>query len=66
MSTKSYKRVSVPADDSTMCKPTFSKELEDMTINDGDSLSLSCIVKGDPEPQVTWTKNNKVNQFRCV
>lgn len=42
-----------------MCAPTFSKELKDLKIVDGDTLTLSCIVIGDPEPQVTWTKNGK-------
>uniref|UniRef100_A0A1Y1MHB7 Ig-like domain-containing protein n=2 Tax=Photinus pyralis TaxID=7054 RepID=A0A1Y1MHB7_PHOPY len=43
-----------------MCKPVFTKELKNMTVGDGESLTLSCIVKGDPEPQVVWSKNNKV------
>lgn len=42
-----------------MHAPKFSKELKDLTVNDGESLTLSCNVTGDPEPQVTWTKNNK-------
>lgn len=49
----------VPPDDSNMCTPTFSKELKDLKITDGDTLTLSCIVIGDPEPQVTWSKNGK-------
>ena len=53
--------ISVPPDDSTMCAPKFSKELKDVTTNDGESLNLTCTVIGDPEPQVTWTKNNKVS-----
>lgn len=40
-----------------MCKPEFTKSLKDMTIKDGDQLVLQCTVKGDPEPQVTWSKN---------
>lgn len=42
-----------------MCAPQFSKELKDLTVVDGESLSLSCNVTGDPEPQITWTKNRK-------
>lgn len=43
-----------------MCPPKFSKELSDLTVNDGESLTLTCHVKGDPEPRITWTKNKKV------
>lgn len=43
-----------------MFAPSFSKELKDLTVNDGESLTLICSVLGDPEPQITWTKNNKV------
>lgn len=55
----------VPPDDSTMCAPKFTKELSNLTIQDGESLSLICHVKGDPEPQITWTKNNKVSLVIC-
>jgi hypothetical protein len=51
--------VSVPPDDSTMCAPKFTKNLADLTINDGDSLTLTAHVSGDPDPQIVWTKNNK-------
>lgn len=43
-----------------MCAPKFSKELKDLTVIDGEGLSLACNVTGDPEPQITWTKNNKI------
>lgn len=42
-----------------MCKPEFTKPLKDVTIRDGDQLVLTCTVKGDPEPQITWSKNGK-------
>lgn len=42
----------VPPDDSLMCKPDFTKALKDLTIKDGETLTLSCTVQGDPEPQV--------------
>lgn len=35
-----------------MCKPEFTKALKNLTIKDGESLTLSCAVQGDPEPQV--------------
>lgn len=49
----------MPPDDSLMCKPEFTKALQDLTINDGDQLVLTCHVKGDPDPQITWAKNGK-------
>jgi len=52
--------VLVPPDDSLMCKPEFTKKLQDLTVNDGDNLQLTCTIKGDPEPQVNWTKNGQV------
>lgn len=50
----------MPPDDALMCKPEFTKSLQDLTINDGDKLLLTCHVKGDPEPQITWAKNGKL------
>lgn len=49
----------MPPDDSLMCKPDFVKPLKDLTIQDGETLTLACSVSGDPEPQVTWSKNGK-------
>lgn len=42
-----------------MRAPQFTKKLSDLTINDGEQLELNVKVDGDPEPQVTWTKNGK-------
>uniref|UniRef100_A0A1A9V0P1 Twitchin n=1 Tax=Glossina austeni TaxID=7395 RepID=A0A1A9V0P1_GLOAU len=53
------KELILPPDDSLMCKPEFIKPLKDMVVCDGDQLVLNCHVKGDPEPQITWTKNGK-------
>lgn len=52
--------VSVPPDDSLMCAPEFTKPLKDLTVNDGDMLTLSCTIKGDPDPRCIWTKDGKV------
>lgn len=49
----------VPPDDSSMYKPQFTKTLSDLTVNDGDSFTLTAHVAGDPDPQVVWLKNNK-------
>lgn len=43
-----------------MCKPEFTRLLQDQTVGDGEQLQLSCQVKGDPEPQISWTKNGQV------
>ncbi|XP_037720926.1 twitchin isoform X30 [Drosophila subpulchrella] len=53
------KELILPPDDSLMCKPEFTKPLHDLTIRDGEQLILTCHVKGDPEPQITWSKNGK-------
>lgn len=47
--------------DEAMCPPDFSTRLLDTSVNDGQSLELSCKVTGDPEPQITWLKNGKVS-----
>lgn len=44
-----------------MRAPKFTKKLSDLTINDGEQLELSVNVDGDPEPQVTWSKNGKAS-----
>lgn len=50
----------MPPDDSLMCPPKFIKPLNNLTVIDGESLTLTCTVQGDPEAQVTWFKDNKV------
>ena len=50
----------VPPSDALMCQPQFVKPLSEMTIKDGEALKLTCIVKGDPDPNVTWLKNGEV------
>ena len=48
-------------DDSTMGPPSFAKKLKkQMAITDGAKLELTVNVKGDPEPQVTWSKNDQI------
>ena len=51
--------LTVPPDDSLMCKPVFSKGLKDLAVKDGEALTLQCSVKGDPDPQIIWSKNGK-------
>lgn len=52
--------VEEPSDDS-MRSPQFTQKLKDLTVNDGEQLELKVKVDGDPEPQITWSKNGKVN-----
>jgi len=54
------KELALPADDSLMCPPSFMSGLNpNMDIVDGTRLELKVSVKGDPLPQVTWTKDGK-------
>ncbi|XP_026681919.1 twitchin-like [Diaphorina citri] len=45
--------------DTAMTPPQFANKLTDKTIDDGQCLDLSAVVKGDPEPRVSWTKNGQ-------
>lgn len=56
--------ITVPPSDSLMCQPQFVKPLSDMTIKDGEAMKLTCIVKGDPDPNVTWMKNGEVIKLK--
>ncbi|KAK2728041.1 hypothetical protein QYM36_008498, partial [Artemia franciscana] len=50
------KELEIP-DDSEMCTPRFTTELADTSLRDGECLVLKSLVKGVPDPQVTWFKN---------
>jgi len=52
-----------PSDDS-MRPPQFIQKLKNLTINDGEHLELTAKVDGDPEPQITWSKDGKVNAYK--
>ncbi|EEB20549.1 CAVP-target protein, putative, partial [Pediculus humanus corporis] len=54
------KELILPPDDSLMCAPKFIKSLNDLTVNDGDMLTLSCTIEGDPDPQCEWTKDGQI------
>jgi len=52
------KELALLPDDSLMCPPSFLTGLKpDLPIKDGSRLELKVQVKGDPDPQVTWTKD---------
>ena len=50
----------MPTADSLMCPPQFIQSLTDLLVKDGEALNLNCSVKGDPEPNITWSKNGEV------
>ena len=44
-----------------MCPPKFVQGLDaDLSVKDGDMLHMSCTVRGDPEPTISWHKNGEV------
>ncbi len=54
------KELALPPDDSLMCAPSFVSGLKpELGVGDGERLELRVSVKGDPDPQVTWTKDGK-------
>jgi len=53
------KELELPLDDSLMHKPKFAQTLPaKFDVKDGQALNLKCSVSGDPEPQITWFKDN--------
>lgn len=40
-------------------RPTFKELPGDVTLNKGQSLTLSCHAQGTPPPTITWTANNR-------
>lgn len=43
-----------------MCKPAFTATVPaQLAVADGARLHLQCAVAGDPDPQITWSKNGK-------
>jgi len=54
------KELALLPDDSLMCPPSFLTGLKpEQSLKDGDRLELKVQVKGDPDPQVTWSKDGK-------
>lgn len=50
----------VPEASNAMTPPKFETSLTDREVSAGQKLELECVVTGDPEPKVTWLKNNEV------
>lgn len=40
-------------------RPAFKELPGDVTLNKGQSLTLSCHAQGTPPPTITWTANNR-------
>lgn len=54
------KELALPPDDSLMCPPSFLSGLNpEMEVQDGSRFELRVSVKGDPDPQVVWTKDGR-------
>jgi len=53
------KDLELPPSDSLMFAPKIVRGLEDLTVKDGEQLNLNCTVRGDPEPTITWYKNDE-------
>ncbi len=54
------KELVLPPDDALMCPPSFASGLKpEQDVRDGSHLELRVQVRGDPDPQVVWTKNGK-------
>lgn len=53
------KELILPPSDASSSAPQFTTGLKNLAIVDGERLTLQCQVAGDPEPQVTWYKDNK-------
>jgi len=47
-------------EDKPMTEPKFNQTLNDRTVKDGESVTLKCVVAGDPEPQIEWSKNGSI------
>lgn len=53
------KELILPPSDAASKPPKWEIGLKNLNIGDGERLTLQCQVSGDPEPQVSWYKNNK-------
>jgi hypothetical protein len=53
------KELILPPSDAASKPPKWEIGLKNVSMGDGERLTLQCQVIGDPEPQVTWYKNNK-------
>ncbi|CAH1393217.1 unnamed protein product [Nezara viridula] len=57
--TNDYGSNETSADLTVLCKPKFKKPLEDVTVNEGDTLTLRIEIDATPEPDIKWFKDGK-------
>lgn len=51
---------SVPSADKPMSAPEVTTALPaTLSVKDGEALEIKCEFKGDPEPQINWTKSGE-------
>ena len=36
--------------------PNFKVEPQDTVVESGDTVTMNCVVEGEPEPEITWRK----------
>uniref|UniRef100_A0A8C2F0Y2 Myosin light chain kinase, smooth muscle-like n=1 Tax=Cyprinus carpio TaxID=7962 RepID=A0A8C2F0Y2_CYPCA len=50
------------------CKPEFTKTPSDLTVPQGSSAQLSCLITGYPDPEVVWLKDGELLELQeeCV
>ncbi|XP_065133987.1 myosin light chain kinase, smooth muscle isoform X1 [Paramisgurnus dabryanus] len=50
------------------CKPEFSQTPCDLTVSQGSSAKLSCLITGYPDPEVVWLKDGELLELKegCV
>ncbi|XP_073674607.1 myosin light chain kinase, smooth muscle [Garra rufa] len=50
------------------CKPEFSKTPSDLTVPQGSSVQLACLITGYPDPEVVWLKDGELLELQeeCV
>ena len=48
-----------PAPEPKTVPPTFTKNLENITATDGREVTMSCVVTGQPMPEISWFHNHK-------
>ncbi|XP_026062727.1 myosin light chain kinase, smooth muscle isoform X1 [Carassius auratus] len=50
------------------CKPEFTRTPSDLTVPQGSSAQLSCLITGYPDPEVVWLKDGELLELQeeCV
>lgn len=43
----------------SLAAPTLVEPLHDVSVNEGDSIRMSCKIHGEPHPMITWYHNGQ-------